>query len=58
VDYLDSLTQDDMDLLKKFLDTIKAYNDGVMEKYRESSKLVADAEDISLAEELEDVTAA
>ena len=58
VDYLDTLTQDDMDLLKKFLDTIKAYNDGVMEKYRESTKLVADAEDISLAEELEDVTAA
>jgi len=57
-DYLEALTQDDLDLLKKFLDSIKAYNEGIMERFRESNKLVANQADISLAEELEDVTAA
>ena len=38
-DYLEALTQDDLDLLKKFLDSIKAYNEGIMERFRESNKL-------------------
>lgn len=58
VDYLDSLTKDDMELIKKFLETVKGYNDSILTKFRESQKLVADSADVSLEAELEDASAA
>tara|TARA_R100001509_G_scaffold43454_1_gene23531 strand:+ start:2556 stop:3404 length:849 start_codon:yes stop_codon:yes gene_type:complete len=57
-DYLKDLTQDDLDLIKKFLETIKGYNDGVLEKFREAQKLSMDSLDVSLEAELDDADAA
>ena len=57
-DYLKDLTQDDLDLIKKFLETIKGYNDGVLEKFREAQKLSTDSLDVSLEAELADADAA
>ena len=58
VDYLDNLSKDDMELIKKFLETVKGYNDSILTKFRESQKLVADSADVSLEAELEDADAA
>ena len=57
-EYLDELTQEDLELIKKFLETIKGYNDGILEKYREAAKLSMDSVDVSLEAELADADAA
>jgi len=58
VDYLDQLTSEDMGLLKKFMETIKGYNDTILAKYRDASKLLGSADSSSLDAELDDVDAA
>jgi len=58
VDYLKDLTKEDMELVKKFLETVKGYNDSILNKFREAQKLVADSADVSLEAELEDADAA
>jgi hypothetical protein len=40
------------------LETIKGYNDGVLEKFREAQKLSTDSLDVSLEAELADADAA
>ena len=57
-DYLKDLVQDDLDLIKKFLETIKIYNEGILEKFREAQKLSTESIDVSLEAELADADAA
>jgi hypothetical protein len=47
-----SVTQEDKDLLKYFLEMVNTYNEGVMEQYRTSAKMLMDDEDVDLAERL------
>ena len=57
-DYLKDLVQEDLDLIKKFLETIKIYNEGILEKFREAQKLSTESIDVSLEAELADADAA
>lgn len=58
VEYLDELTEDDLGLIKKFLESIKVYNDGILEKFRGAQKESMDDIDVSLEAELLDADAA
>ena len=58
VEYLDELTEDDLGLIKKFLESIKVYNDGILEKFRDAQKASLGDIDVSLEAELLDADAA
>lgn len=58
VEYLDELTEDDLGLIKKFLESIKVYNDGILEKFRDAQKASMGDIDVSLEAELLDADAA
>ena len=46
-----SITAEDKELMKKFADTVKAHNQSVLEQNRESTKLVPNSSDDSLADD-------
>lgn len=58
VDYLSDLSADDMETIKKFIETIKSQNERILENFRDATKLADDAIDVSLEAELDDADAA
>jgi hypothetical protein len=57
-DYLKDLSSEDMEMIKKFIESVKGYNESILNRFREATKALEDATDLSLEAELEDANAA
>ena len=55
---VDTISDEDKELMSKFVDTVKGHNENVMNQHREAAKLLADDDDIDLAADFDNANAA
>ena len=55
---VNTISDEDKDLMSKFVDTVKGHNENVMNQHREAAKLLADDDDIDLAADFDNANAA
>jgi len=55
---VDTISDEDKELMSKFVDTVKGHNENVINQNREAAKLLSDDDDIDLAADFTDANAA